>query len=124
MPNQITGILFQKYDAEIKSDKFRKRDFVIYVKEEKNGHTFEDYIKFQLVNDRCGLIDFIPMNERIIVDYNLRGRKYDKDGVTSYFTTVEAFRISSANIITAPVDNVPGINPDELPDNNSEPMPF
>ena len=93
MSFELTGTLVKKYDTKDISDKFKKRDFVLEKKEVTNGFEFTDYIKFQLVRDKCSVID--PFNEGDIlkVNFNLRGRKWEKNGEITYFTNLEAWKI-------------------------------
>jgi len=93
MNYEITGTIVEKYPAVDVSGKFRKREFVISKTEVSNGFNFTDYIKFQLTQDRCTLIEPYSPGEQIRVSFNLRGRKWEKDGSVSYFTNLEAWKI-------------------------------
>lgn len=95
MSFEISGKLIEKYATANISDKFKKRDFVIEKKENSNGFEFVDFIKFQLVQDKCSLIDNVNVGDEIKVSFNLRGRKWEKDGKISYFTNLEAWRIET-----------------------------
>ncbi|HTL81531.1 MAG TPA: DUF3127 domain-containing protein, partial [Bacteroidia bacterium] len=73
----ITGILKLKTDEQKVSDRFRKRDFVLT----DTSSQYPQHITFQLVQDRCSLIDNIPVGAEIRVFFNLRGREWTpKDG--------------------------------------------
>jgi single-strand DNA-binding protein len=89
----ITGILKAKFDEQRISEKFRKRDFVIT----DNSSQYPQQISFQLVQDRCSLIDGYNAGDEIRVFFNLRGREWTKDGVTKYFNTIEAWKIEAVN---------------------------
>lgn len=105
MSFEITGILVEKYPIVDVSGKFRKREFVISTSENSNGFEFTDYIKFQLTQDRTNLIEKYSTGDQLKVSFNLRGRKWEKDGNLTYFTNLEAWKIdkiSSAN------ENSPG----------------
>src|ERR1043166_4428515 len=104
MNYELTGKLIEKYDAVQLTEKFRKREFVVEVFEKRNENmSFTEYIKFQLTNDRCGLLDFIPVNTEVKVTFNVKGRRYEKDGKVGYFSTLEAWRIEAAtNQVAAP----------------------
>lgn len=105
MSYQITGIIVEKYPAVDISGKFRKREFVISVTEISNGFEFTEYIKFQLIQDRCNLIDPFSTGDRVKVSFNLRGRKWEKDGTLTYFTNLEAWKIERTE-----KENEAGIN--------------
>ncbi|MDR2130345.1 MAG: DUF3127 domain-containing protein [Odoribacteraceae bacterium] len=92
MNYEITGKLIYKEDTQQISERFQKREFVIEVENERNGQ-WNDFIKIQLVQDRCDLIENIPLQENIKVYFNLRGRKWENNGQISYFTNLEGWRI-------------------------------
>ena len=114
MSYEITGILVEKYPAVDVSGKFRKREFVISKSETVNGFDYTDYIKIQLTQDKCNLIENLNQKDRIKVFFNLRGRKWEKDGTTTYFTNLEAWKIERiqegnepSNISESPFDSAP-----------------
>lgn len=105
MNYEVTGKLIVKDDIQNISDRFKKREFVIEVENEKNSD-WNDFVKVQLTQDRCDLIENINLNEMIKVSFNLRGRKWENNGQTSYFTNLEGWRIEKtgqANMNTPPV---------------------
>jgi len=93
MSYEITGKLVEKYDVITISDKFKKREFILEKKENSNGFEFVDYIKFQLTQDKCSILDAFQTGDELNVNFNLRGRKWEKDGKISYFTNLEAWKI-------------------------------
>ncbi len=94
MSFEISGSLIVKDDIVDISSSFRKREFVIEVVNERNSD-WNDFIKFQLTQDRCQLLDPFQLGEKIKVFFNLRGRKWEKDGRVNYITNLEAWRIES-----------------------------
>lgn len=102
MKFEISGKLVEKMETQQVSEKFRKREFVILRVEETPTWTNEDYIKFQLTQDRCDLMDAYELNEEIKVHFNIRGRKWEKDDRVSFFTNLEAWRIERAAAQMAP----------------------
>ena len=72
------------------TDSFKKREFVITTNEDK----YPQDILFQLSQDKVSLLDTIQVNELVEVDFNLRGRGFEKDGVTKYFNSLEAWKVS------------------------------
>jgi single-strand DNA-binding protein len=87
MSFQISGKLVKKYDAENKSGKFMTREFVIVTEEQ-----YPQYIKFQLVQDRCGAIDAYAEQEKMTVHFDLRGREWQD----KYFTNLQAWKVEKA----------------------------
>jgi len=94
---ELTGRLVEKYNEQKVTDSFRKREFVVETRENRNDRDFIESIKFQVIQDKCSLLDNVNLNEDVKVTFNIRGRRYDKDGKTSYFTNLEAWRIESLN---------------------------
>ncbi len=94
---ELTGRLVEKYNEQKVTDSFRKREFVVETRESKNDREFIESIKFQLTQDKCGLLDSVNLNEDVKITFNLRGRRYEKDGKVSYFTNLEAWRVESLN---------------------------
>jgi hypothetical protein len=93
MKYELTGRLVTKTETAQRSEKFKVRDFVVQVEEVVNGKRYEQQIKIQASNERTGLLDNINTGEEIKVHFNLRGSKWEKDGKTSYFTNLDAWKI-------------------------------
>ena len=96
MAFELTGKLIEKFDTQEISEKFKKREFVIEFQDNPNL-SFSESIKFQLTQDRCNLMDSYQVGQDLKVSFNLRGRKWEKDGKVSYFTNLEAWRIEAAS---------------------------
>jgi Domain of unknown function (DUF3127) len=99
----VTGILKVKYEEQRVSDRFRKRDFVIT----DNSSQYPQHIMFQLVQDRCNLIDSFNEGAELRVFFNLRGREWaPKDGgPLKYFNTIEAWKVEAVNATTGNTAN-------------------
>ena len=95
MSFEIVGKLVEKFDTVEISSKFKKREFVIETKDNANGFEFTEHIKFQLTQDKCSLIEDFRKDSDIKVNFNIRGRKWEKDGNISYFTNLEAWKIEN-----------------------------
>lgn len=116
MSFDLTGRLIEKFEVNKVSDTFRKREFVIERIENSGGIEFTDHIKFQLTQDRCSLIDDLDLNDEVRVSFNIRGRKWEKEGRISYFTNLEAWRIEK--IAISPEEPPP---PPPLPEEDAPP---
>jgi hypothetical protein len=93
MAFEITGRIIEVFPVNQVSDKFRKREFVIEKKETGGSAVFIDYIKFQLIQDKCDLIDESFINEDVRIWFNLKGNKWERDGKINYFTNLDAWKI-------------------------------
>ncbi|MBK8517915.1 MAG: DUF3127 domain-containing protein [Saprospiraceae bacterium] len=87
MTFEIEGNLHKKYDTESKSSSFQTREFVI-----STEGTYPQYVKFQLTQDKCGLIDTFNEGEKVKVSFDLRGREWQG----KYFTNLNAWRVEKA----------------------------
>jgi len=115
MSFEINGRLAEKFETQKVSDRFQKREFVIEIKSTgATGYEFVDFIKFQSTQDKCSLLDQFNIDDTIKVSFNLRGRKWEKDGQVSYFTNLEAWRIEKLSSET-------GEAASEFPIESSEP---
>jgi hypothetical protein len=121
MAFEVTGKVIEIYPAVQVSDKFRKREFVIEKKESGGTAVFVDYLKFQLVQDKCELINESFLNEEIKIWFNLRGNKWERDGKINYFTNLDAWKIEKTSVSggreqSFTPDNTPG----DIPPENDE----
>jgi len=85
MSLEIEGKLHKVFPIENKSGNFQAREFVVEV---ESGQ-YPQFAKFQLVQDRCGLIEDYSEGENIKVHFDLRGREWQG----KYFTTLTAWRL-------------------------------
>lgn len=99
MSFEVEGTLHKKFDTENKSGTFQAREFVIEV---ADGN-YPQMVKFQLVQDRCALLDTFQEGEKIKVHFDLRGREWNG----KYFTNLNAWRLEKPTAgasAAAPVD--------------------
>ena len=104
MSFEIEGLLHKKFDTESKTETFQAREFVI-----KTSGTYPQYIKFQLTQDRCSIIDPCNEGQNIKVYFDLRGREWNE----KYFTNLNAWKVEIPQA-QAPAD---------APSFNEEPPP-
>ncbi len=67
---QIEGELIEIFDTEQVSDRFRKREFVV---EYATNPDYPQFIKFELIQDRCGVLDEFRTGQRVTVEFDLKG---------------------------------------------------
>ncbi len=84
MSFEITGIVAKIYDTESKSASFSTREFVITTEE-----TYPQFVKFQAVQERTGIVDGYKDGEKVKVYFDLRGREWQG----KYFTNLNAWKI-------------------------------
>lgn len=121
MSFEISGTLIEKYPVVDVNERFRKREFVITKIENTGGFEFTDYLKFQLIQDKCNLIELYEIGDELKVYFNLRGRKWEKEGNVSYFTNLEAWKIDKIQTDTEEKQNKGFLN-NEAPPPDEEDM--
>lgn len=92
---KVTGKLVEIFETVKIKDSFQKREFVL---EYATNPKYPELVKFELVQDKCGLLDKFSVGQEVAVDFDLRGRKWtDQKGVVKYFNTLQAWRLSVAS---------------------------
>ena len=83
------------------SETFKKRDLIV---EYAENPSYPEYVRFEALQDKTALFDSLNVGDEIEVSFNLRGRAWtNKEGVTSYFNSLNVWRITPlANTATAP----------------------
>ncbi len=122
MSYELNGKLVEKFDTQQVTATFRKREFVIEKKENAAGREFIELIKFQLNQDRCDLMDAYQINDELNVSFNIKGRKWEKDGKVSYFLNLEAWKIDKVSADNAQGTPPPSMN--EIPPEMEDDLPF
>lgn len=94
MAFEVEGKLHRIFPTEQKTASFQAREFVLEV---PDGN-YPQYVKLQVVQDKCSLLDQYREGERLKVSFDLRGREWQG----KYFTSLNAWRIDRAGSADAP----------------------
>jgi len=94
MEYEITGKIVEVYPVNRVNERFRKREFVIEHKSTIGGQAVIDFIKFQLTQDKCDSIDESWLKDEVIVRFNIRGNRWEKNGTVSYITNLNALAVT------------------------------
>lgn len=98
MKFEVTGKLIADLGTQQVSERFRRREFVIEI---PDGN-YTQSIKFQLVQDKCDLLDEFRQGESVKVHFNLSGRaSQDRNGNTVYYTNLQAWRLDAGEELPA-----------------------
>lgn len=81
---ELTGTLLEVFPAQSFNKGFRKREFVI-----KTDDKYPQKIIFQLVQDKCDMIDSFGSGDTVRVAFEVKGREWNG----KYFNALEAWRI-------------------------------
>ena len=94
MDYQITGKVAEVYPVNRVNDRFRKREFVIEHKDSGSGQAYVDFIKFQLTQDKCEIIDESWLRHDVTVTFNIKGNRWEKNGMVNYITNLNALSVT------------------------------
>ncbi len=81
---KVQGRLCEVFPEQAVTDSFRSRNFVI----ETDGQ-YPQFVQFQLVQDRCGIVDSHRIGHLVTVHFDLRGKKWQG----KYITNLNAWKI-------------------------------
>lgn len=101
MSFEVKGKLVEIYDENQVTDRFKKREFVLEIQD----GMYSEFVKMQLLQDKCDLINSFNTGDEINVSFNLKGRPYTRDGKTTYFTNLDAWRITPVNQVETETQN-------------------
>lgn len=87
MAFEVEGKLHRVFPTEQKSANFTAREFVLEI---PDGN-YPQLIKFQAVQDRCGILDNFSEGDAVRVSFDLRGREWNG----KYLTNLNAWRIEA-----------------------------
>ena len=89
----IKGKLIHKSEEVQITQSFKKREFVIQF---ADNPEYPEVIKFELIQDKCSLLDGLVKGQEIDVYFNLKGRCWtDGSGVEKYFNSLQAWKIEA-----------------------------
>lgn len=115
MSLSVVGLVHEVGETQQVTDTFKKRDLILKIVDE--NPQYEEYVKFEATQDRTALFDEVSEGDSVEISFNLRGRPWtNKDGVTSYFNSLVAFRVN-------PLNQQEGLVAEESSDKNDD-LPF
>ena len=70
---EIKGKLVEKYETTNVTSSFKKREFVM---EYAENPQYPEYIKFELIQEKCDQLDSFNVGKELNIAFNLKGRKW------------------------------------------------
>jgi hypothetical protein len=93
----ITGKIVDISATQNITATFQKREFVVEYIENPSNPQYAEFIKFELIQDKCAQLDTYKVGQDIKVHFNLKGRKWtDPQGQVKYFNSLQAWRLEPA----------------------------
>lgn len=94
----IKGKLIEKSETQNVTDTFKKREFVV---EYAENPQYPEFVKFELIQSNCQLLDNLNVGDTLDISFNLKGRKWtDPKGETKYFNSLQAWKIEGESTST------------------------
>ena len=128
---EIRGTIKKISETVQISERFRKREFVV---EYASNPDYPQPLQFEMVQDRCELLDPFQEGQQVEISFDLRGREWtNPQGQVKYFNTLQAWKLvaekSSANpAAPKPAKTETGPIPQEQPgwleNETSDDLPF
>ncbi len=110
----VSAKIIEIFETTKVTDSFKKREFVV---EYAENPTYPEYVKFELIQDKCDILNDYKAGDEVEVQFNLKGRKWtDPQGSVKYFNTLQAWKLDkkSAGMETASSSDMPGEEPQWL----------
>lgn len=83
--------------TEYGSNGFTKREFVILISGENENPEYPNYVAFELIKDKCALMDQYQLGMQIKIGFNLQGRLWQGEGnPEKCFNALQAWKIENA----------------------------
>ena len=90
----IKGKILEIYETQQVTDSFKKREFVL---EYAENPQYPEFVKFEMIQDKCSILDGYKANDEVDVSFNIKGRKWnDPKGGVKYFNSLQAWKIDNA----------------------------
>jgi hypothetical protein len=88
---KITAKLLEVFETKQVTASFRKREFVV---EYATNPQYPEFLKFELVQDKCGQLDRFSAGDELDIHFDLKGRKWnDPRGEIKYFNSLQAWKL-------------------------------
>ena len=118
MAYEAVGKIYKKMDTVQRTDTFRIRELIL----ETIDGQYTQLIKFQLTQNNCEKLDGYNEGDEVKVTFSLRGREYTKEGRTSYFTNLDAWKLDPVTAAGASQSAVPAASESSFPSPNDQPQ--
>ncbi len=95
----LQGKIIEIFEAKQVSATFTKREFVV---EHATNPSYPQYIKFDLLQDKCSMLDGFSVGDRVEVYFEIKGKPYtNKNNEKIYYNSLNAWKIE---LVTAKND--------------------
>ncbi len=82
---QASGSIMLIKPTDVKSERFSVREFVV----DMPGDMGIQHVMFQMINQRCELLDAFEVGDEVSLDFKLQGREFTgRDGNVRYYNSL------------------------------------
>lgn len=100
---KIEGKIVEIFDTQQVSDNFKKRSFVVEYVENPQNTQYTESLLFELIQERCSILDDFSKGQEVEVNFNLKGRKWTtRENETRYFNSLQAWKIEEVGSTSRP----------------------
>ncbi|UII29429.1 DUF3127 domain-containing protein [Fulvivirga maritima] len=100
----VKGKILEISSTQQVTSSFQKREFVL---EYAENPQYPEFLKFEMIQDKCNLLDSYKVGDDIDVYFNLKGRKWtDPKGEVKYFNSLQAWKLEGVSN-NAPAGDMP-----------------
>ncbi|MFT3990545.1 MAG: DUF3127 domain-containing protein [Luteolibacter sp.] len=85
---EASGKIKLIYDTQTFASGFSKREFVVTTSADK----FPQDLKFEVVKDKCSLLDSFDADQEVVVNFDIRGNEYNG----RYYVNLSCWKIQAA----------------------------
>lgn len=86
---EATGTIKLIEDVQTFGSGFTKREFVVTTEHDK----YPQDLKFEVVKDKCSLLDAFEAGQKVLVNFDIRGNEYKG----RYYVNLSAWKIQAAD---------------------------
>lgn len=100
---EFQGRIYKILDTQQVTETFKKREVILQTEStSKEGEAFTQLHGFQFTQNKCDDLDRFKVGEEVKISFNVRTNENIKNGVTRYFTSVNAWKIELVAIAQQP----------------------
>lgn len=111
---ELIGEILEISDTKQITDTFKKREFVLEIEETFNGKAGMEIkqipIKFEMKQAKCDDLDKFSVGEKVKVNFAISGRAWTKDGNTTFFNSLDAWKVELVESKLTPMEKAVAIN--------------
>jgi len=90
---EITGIIYQINDTvEVGANRFRKREFIVTIPDERGNTQYDQVVKFECIKDGCDKLDAFQKGDEVDVAFNLKGNEHNG----RFYVSLQAWKVTFA----------------------------